>query len=159
MADLQFSVRRAGPFDSRAMAGLLQALVDRGGTTAIKGPVSAEYMAEWMGSDADRSAWFLAETQTGEVLGFQTIGPHPDLPQDVCDIATFTRLGHSGLGVGSALFNATGPVARRLGYRSINATIRAENEGGPIYYQSRGFEPVPNAIPLDPRVSMRFDLD
>ena len=46
----------------------------------------------------------------------------------------------SGLGIGSALFEATKRVARDIGYVWINANIRADNAGGLAYYQSRGFE-------------------
>ena len=60
-----------------------------------------------------------------------------------------------------------GPVeaARRLGYTWINATIRADNEGGLAYYQSRGFETyqIVRDVPLAggqrvDRVKKRFDL-
>jgi L-amino acid N-acyltransferase YncA len=44
------------------------------------------------------------------------------------------------LGIGSALFAATRKTAKALGYKWINANIRADNEGGLIYYQSRGFQ-------------------
>ena len=101
----------------------------------------------------------MAEDESGNLLGFQTIGPKPSLPNDVCDIATFTRVGHTGIGIGSALFEKTKKAARKLRYSQINATIRAENEGGQIYYQSRGFEPISSQVPLDPRVHMRYALD
>ena len=71
--------------------------------------------------------------------GFQWIAPQPDLPADACDIATFVRIGKTGLGIGSALFNATRQAAADMGYAWINANIRADNDGGLIYYQSRGF--------------------
>jgi L-amino acid N-acyltransferase YncA len=152
-------VRRAGEFDCRLMAELLQAIIDKGGTTAIKGPISAGYMRDWMSAEPDLSAWYVAESDQGDFFGFQTIGPNPKLPGDVCDIATFTRVGNTGHGVGSALFAKMVRAAQKLGYREINATIRAENEGGQIYYQSRGFERMTSQIPLDPRVHMRFTLD
>jgi len=73
------------------------------------------------------------------VVGFQWIEPQGYLPVEAAEIASFVMLGKSGLGIGSALFEATKTVARQLGYRWINANIRADNEGGLIYYQSRGF--------------------
>ena len=59
---------------------------------------------------------------------------------DAAEIATFTKIGKTGLGIGSALFRATEKAARGLGYTWINANIRADNAGGLAYYQSRGFE-------------------
>ena len=62
-----------------------------------------------------------------------------DQPPEACDIASFVQVGRTGLGIGSALFDATAQAAARLGYVWINATIRADNHGGLTYYQSRGF--------------------
>jgi hypothetical protein len=53
-----------------------------------------------------------------------------------------------------------------LGYAWINANIRADNEGGLIYYQSRGFRDydrwegyqLPSGLVVD-KVLKRFDLD
>jgi L-amino acid N-acyltransferase YncA len=74
-----------------------------------------------------------------QVVGFQWIEPADYLPADAAEIATFVKIGQTGLGIGSKLFDATRNAAKSLGYRWINANIRADNEGGLIYYQSRGF--------------------
>jgi ribosomal protein S18 acetylase RimI-like enzyme len=73
-------------------------------------------------------------------MGFQWIEPARYLPPEAAEIATFARMGHTGLGIGSKLFEATQSAAKALGYAWINANIRADNGGGLIYYQSRGFE-------------------
>ena len=91
--------------------------------------------------------------------------PDERLPSEACDVATFVRLGQTGLGIGSKLFEATKRAARELGYSWINATIRADNESGLTYYQSRGFEdyarktdvPLGNGFSVD-RISKRYDL-
>lgn len=133
-------IRRAGPIDTTAMADLLNTIIAKGGTTALTNPVSSQELQRWMATDATRSAWHLAEDDNGALLGFQFIGPHGDLPPEACDIATFVRVGQTGLGIGSRLFDATRAAAHALGYVWINATIRADNSGGLAYYQSRGFE-------------------
>jgi L-amino acid N-acyltransferase YncA len=65
-----------------------------------------------------------------------------------------------------AVSRATERAAQKLGYAWINATIRADNEGGLVYYQSRGFrqwkhehdvEIAPGRV-VD-RVCTRYDLD
>ncbi|MDP4990334.1 MAG: GNAT family N-acetyltransferase [Marivita lacus] len=134
------TIRRAGDLDAREMADLLDAIIRKGGTTAHTDPVSRSTLLDWMQRDPQRSAWHVAEDEAGKILGFQFLEPHPELPSDACDIATFVRLGQTGLGVGSKLFEASKRAARDLGYSWINATIRADNEGGLAYYQSRGFE-------------------
>jgi len=132
------SVRRAGPLDARPMAELLNAVIALGGTTAMTSPASADTLRDWMARP--RAIWHLAEDPEGEVLGFQWVDPHPTLGAEVAQIASFARPGRTGLGIGSALFEATKPACRAEGYVWINAEIRADNSGGLIYYQSRGFE-------------------
>ncbi|WP_323768428.1 GNAT family N-acetyltransferase [Antarctobacter sp.] len=122
------------------MAGLLNEIIEAGGTTAIIRPVTADDLRTWMTRRPERAAWHLAENEGGAVMGFQWIEPADYLPVDAAEIATFARLGQTGLGIGSALFRATEKAARTLGYQWINANIRADNAGGLAYYQSRGFE-------------------
>ncbi len=137
-------VRRAGPLDARPMAELLNAVIAQGGTTALTEPVTTALLQTWMQRDP-RAIWHIAEDDSGTLLGFQYIEPHASHGDDphgdrVAQIATFARVGHTGMGIGSALFEATRTAARAAGYTWINAEIRADNSGGLIYYQSRGFE-------------------
>lgn len=132
------NVVRAGRLHTSGMAEVLNAIIAHGGTTALATPVSGADLLEWMSHS--RSAWHVAEDDKGLVLGFQWIEPADYLPPEAAEIATFARIGHTGLGIGSALFQATEQAARELGYSWINANIRADNTGGLAYYQSRGFE-------------------
>ena len=159
------TIRRAGKLDARQMAELLDAIIEKGGTTAHTSRVSRDTILEWMQRAPIQSAWHVAEDVSGEILGFQFIEPYPDLPPDACDIASFVRLGKTGLGVGSKLFEASRKAAKVLGYLWINAKIRADNTGGLAYYQSRGFETyahhsaqrLANGELVD-KVSKRYDL-
>ena len=159
-------VRRAGDLDTRDMAELLNAIIRKGGTTAHTREVSADTIKSWFRRDPERSAWHIAENDAGKVLGFQFIEPHNDLPPEACDIATFVRLGQTGLGIGSKLFEANRAAALAMGYKWINATIRADNSGGLAYYQSRGFESydrhsdqvLANGFVVD-KISKRYALD
>ncbi|EIE50119.1 acetyltransferase [Salipiger aestuarii] len=132
-------IRRAAPLDARDMAALLSDIVATGGSTAMTDPVSQTDMLAWMEGDP-RSIWHIAEDAVGDILGFQFIEPHRDHGATVGQIGTFAKAGKSGLGIGSKLFEATKEAARVAGYRWINAEIRADNAGGLIFYQSRGFE-------------------
>ncbi len=133
------NVRRAMNLDAKSMAKLLNEIIRIGGTTALTRAVTGEDLMEWMANDPDRSAWHVALNDTETVVGFQWITPAGYLPPEAAEIATFVQVGQTGLGIGSALFKATAKAAKDLGYTWINANIRADNEGGLIYYQSRGF--------------------
>lgn len=158
-------VRRATALDASSMAELLNAIIEKGGTTALTRPVTARDIKDWMAVDPDRSSWQVALDDAEAVVGFQWIAPHVKLPPEACDIASFVQLGRTGLGIGSALFDATRRAAVRLGYDWINATIRADNTGGLTYYQSRGFRDwaFDQGVTLDSgqvvnKISKRFDL-
>jgi ribosomal protein S18 acetylase RimI-like enzyme len=135
-------VRRAHPFDAGATAALLQAIVARGGTTAIDGPVTGDEVRGWMTTPG--SIWHVAETG-GEIVGVQWVEPHPALPPDAASIATFAAEGRQGLGIGTRLFQATVAAARARGLARLRAVIAPHNAGGRAYYRSRGFERVADA--------------
>lgn len=158
-------LRRAGPADARDIARLLSDVLAASDTSAMAGPVEAATIRDWMGAAPGRTVWHVAETEDGTILGVQWIKPRADLPEDMADIATFAAFGRQRLGTGSALFSRTVPAARALGYRWLHASIRADNEGGLVYYRSRGFEPFDRVIgaPLADgrrvdRIRMRYDL-
>ena len=134
------TVRSAIAFDAPSMAKLLNAIIAQGGTTALTGTVSAADLSEQMASNDGRAAWHVAVTPSDDVVGFQWIYAADYLPAEAAEIATFVQIGQTGLGIGSKLFDATCMAARALGCTWINANIRADNEGGLIYYQSRGFQ-------------------
>ena len=159
------TVRRATRLDLDDMASLLNEIIAAGGTTALTRAVTADDLGARIDSSGDRGAWHVALDGQDRVVGFQWIAPNTDLPPEAADIATFVQTGQTGLGIGSALFDATKEAAMALGYGWINATIRADNEGGQIYYQSRGFEdygmirdvPLSSGLRVDKRLK-RYDL-
>jgi L-amino acid N-acyltransferase YncA len=159
-------IRRAGALDAGPMADLLNAIIRKGGTTALTKPVTRDDLAAKMTAHAGRNAWHLVEDDSGHVMGFQWVAPHDRLPPEACDIATFVEIGQTQLGIGSSLFDASRRAATDLGYHWINATIRADNTGGLAYYQSRGFEPyaLQKGVALEDgtlvdKISTRFALD
>ena len=132
------NVRKAISLDQESMARLLNSIIAEGGTTALTRPVKGADIGDWMSTP--HSAWHVALNDREEVVGFQWIAPGSDyLPPEAAEIATFVEIGQTGLGIGSKLFEATKSAAKDLGYVWINANIREDNEGGLIYYQSRGF--------------------
>lgn len=134
------NIRPAITLDAGSMARLLNAIITEGGTTAITNTVSGRDLAQWMAGNDGRAAWHVAVNAGEEVVGFQWIEAAEYLPPEAAEIATFVQIGQTGLGIGSKLFDATRTAAKAIGYKWINANIRADNEGGLIYYQSRGFQ-------------------
>ena len=134
------TVRPAARFDTAIMAQLLNEIITIGGTTAIARPVTGGDLAEWMASIPDRSAWHVAWMKPRQVVGFQWIESAQSCRQRLPRSPPLCQVGQTGLGIGSALFDATAQAAKTLGYVWINANIRADNDGGLTYYQSRGFQ-------------------
>jgi len=137
---MPISVRPAISADFLQMAELFNQIVAAGGTTAHQSSVSAEELFGWMEKHTDSNVWHVAQNRTGQILGFQFIEPHVDLPADAGDIATYVRVSATKTGIGSKLFETTRLAAQRLGLVWLNATIRSDNTGGLAYYQSQGFQ-------------------
>ena len=131
-------IRRAGAQDIGAMTDLLNEVIRQGDTTAYTEEVTRQSIKDRM--QIDLAIWHLAEDDAGALLGFQWVAPLDSEPDLVAEIATFARVGQTGLGIGSALFDTTRKACIGSGYQWIRANIRADNTGGLAYYQSRGFE-------------------
>ena len=156
--------RPVQPGDAAELAALLNEIIARGGTTAFETPFTAQTLCDAYLIGPTVHCCFVAESG-GRLLGFQTLGTQNFLPATIGDIATFTRVGGTQSGVGSALFAATCARARQLRLAAINATIRSDNTGGLAFYSRIGFidheivpaVPLNNGTPVD-RIRKRFAL-
>jgi L-amino acid N-acyltransferase YncA len=165
-SSILIQVRDALAEDAASLADLLNAIIAKGGTTALEQPFTPERLATtYLVGSAVLCCFIAVDQTTGRTEGFQTLGRYPGLPDDIGDIGTFARIDGKQRGVGSALFAATRERARSLGLTAINATIRADNVGGLAFYQKMGFldHSVTRAIPLRDgrpvdRVNKRFRL-
>lgn len=159
-----FSIRQAQPGDVAALVELLNEIIGAGGTTAIEEPLTDADFEHWFLSGPDCMACHVAVTPDFSIAGFQALERTSRLPDGWADIATFTRRPRIP-GVGSALFPVTREFARTAGFTTINATIRADNEGGLAYYAKLGFVdysiaagvPLLDGTPVD-RLSKRYNL-
>jgi len=164
MPDIE--VRDARREDAAELAELLNAIIARGGTTALEDPFTPERLADAYIDGPDTLCCFVAvDRVAGRIEGFQALGRYAGLPLDVGDIGTFARLGGTQQGTGSALFAATRDRAVELGLAAIIATIRADNAGGLAFYAGQGFQDasITPAVPLKDgsrvdRVNKRFAL-
>jgi len=159
-------IRPVRSSDAAEAADLLNAIIARGGTTALETPYSPQHLADVYLTGPDVLCCFVAlDGETGRIEGFQTLCRNRDLGPDWGDVGTFSRVGGTQRGVGTALFAATRARALELGLTGINATIRADNEGGLAFYGKLGFAdyqieraiPLKDGTPVD-RISKRYVL-
>jgi RimJ/RimL family protein N-acetyltransferase len=150
--------------DAPALSGILNAIIEFGGTTAYQVPFTPQ---DLRGAHLDGPTVICCHTALldGVPVGFQCLNRVPYLPEGWGDIATFTRRTDPVPGAGRALFAATHARAVELGLIALNATIRADNHPGLRYYARLGFADygVYPAVPLDDgtavdRIRRRFDL-
>ena len=132
-------VRPGGPDDVPQLCELLNAIIRVGGTTAYERPMTTAQFVDHFFKEQIQISLFVAEDPGGELLGFQVLTTHEQLPEDWGNIATFAAVTAQNAGIGSALFAETREIARRFGLKAINATIRADNAGGLAYYDRMGF--------------------
>jgi GNAT superfamily N-acetyltransferase len=134
-------IRAAQPSDATAMSEMLQRLVAAGKRTsrADEGFVLQTYI-----TDPHRIVCSLAEDETGQLLGFQSM----KLATDGNPYGTPTGWGIIGThvsplaarrGVGSGLFEVTRKAAVEAGIPRIEAFIGATNIEGQNYYEKMGF--------------------
>jgi L-amino acid N-acyltransferase YncA len=151
--------------DAAALADLLNEIIAAGGTTAYQIPFTPEAFAETHIDGPGVLTSVVAHDEDGVAMGFQILLRDERLPEGWGDIGTFARRGTVQRGTGSALFAATCAAARKLGLVGINATIRADNEGGLAFYGKQGFRdhavavavPLNDGTPVD-RISKRYPL-
>ena len=160
-----FTIRPAVDDDTEGMRTLLNEIIRIGGTTAITNELSPDEIREWFISGEKVVSCFVAVDSDGAVVGFQSLSTYGSLPAGWVDIATFASRSRQKSGVGSALFARTVAAASKLGFSTINASIRVDNMGGLAYYSRMGFATYLNEIG-DPqtherafnRVHKRFDV-
>ena len=164
---MSVEVRPATSADALELAELLNGIIARGGTTALEEAFTPERLDETYLTGPDVLSCVVAvDPGSGRLEGFQTLIREAHLPEDIGDIGTFSRVGGTQRGIGSALFAATRDRARALGLAAMNAEIRADNLGGLAFYSKVGFQdydvnraiPLSDGTPVD-RINKRYPLN
>ena len=141
----QIKLQPATSEDADRLAALLNQIIKTGGTTAHLHPFDRERLLNHYLAPPSAISCFVAEVG-GTIAGFQALewsdpnwlGPD-SLPADWALIASFVDADFQGRGIGKALFTKTLAAAQSAGARCIDATIRADNQGGLAFYTSLGF--------------------
>ncbi|MCP3970439.1 MAG: GNAT family N-acetyltransferase [Rhodobacteraceae bacterium] len=141
---MKLATRAAVPADAGQMCDLINRLIGLGGGTAHRRAFDARRMRRHYLRPDTLICCTIAD-EAGAVLGFQalvwpSVGPGFDLfDPGWAIIASFTRAGHQGRGIGRAMFAATLKRARAAGVRTIDASISGRNTAGLAYYHAMGF--------------------
>ncbi len=124
--------------DAAAMSEVQNRIIRIGATTAHEVEYDAAFVAKHYVNGPEVICSHVAEDDLG-LIGFQSWGHHPALPEKWGDIGSYVTPDRQRTGAGSALFAVTLSVARSHGIKAINATIRGDNMAGLSYYSRRGF--------------------
>ena len=153
-------VRAATASDAAAMAGILNAIIAIGGTTAHETAKSEAQVCKDYVDGPDTLVSAVVEV-AGRIIGWQSVGMWQGDPH----IGTFVQPDIQAKGAGQALFRQTCASLRDRDVGYIIAHIRADNVPGLAYYVRLGFRDIGD----DPefrlqdgrkvgRVHRRFDL-
>lgn len=165
---MSVTIRPATREDATDLIGVVNAIIAAGGTTAHQTPFDANRLYRHYVAPLGIVSCQVAVLD-GVPVGFQSLQWPDDegdpFPDGWAIIASFVAPEAAGQGIGRALFEATREAARAAGVTTIDATIRADNQGGLRYYGGLGFADydVLRAIPLRDgtrvdRIRKRFDL-
>ena len=141
---VQITLRRATPDDAASITAIWQAIAAEKVYSAIDRPFTIEEERAYIQSLSAREAIFLAETSTGQVVGFQSLdlwARHIGSMSHVAQLGTFVRREWRGRGVGRQLAQHTLAFARSVGYEKIVIFVRASNSGAQKFYAGLGFAP------------------
>ena len=156
----------ATPGDAQGIIDLLNPIIREGGTTAIGIEIDLDQQSAYLAKAGPRNIFFVAVNRlSGEIIGFQYVEDHHDLPKLCGDIGSFVKRGNGRQGIASAMNHLTFAKARSSGFVELNATIRADNISGLEFYEHSGFYTVSikpqqlldNGEPVD-RINKRLAL-
>lgn len=134
-------IRPVIPADAEGIARVLQQLVE---AKKRSKPSDVEFVRRHYIDHPDGIQCFVAEDESGEILGFQSLkmakaGNKYGAPTGWAIIGTHISPKAARRGVGTQLFKATIDAARDAKVPAIEAFIGAKNAEGQAYYEAIGF--------------------
>jgi len=143
---MHFVVRAVSEDDAPAIVALLNPLIAAGAYTVLDEPSTVADQLAFIRNLPERSVYHAA-VRDGRVVGIQDVVPLAETRvfDHVGEISTFVALDARRQGVGRALCAATVTAARRLRFRKLLATIRADNAAALAYYTGCGFREIGTA--------------
>jgi ribosomal protein S18 acetylase RimI-like enzyme len=138
MTGTPFVIRMAFESDAEAIIAILEGVAAERIHTAIHNPWSADQQRRFMARLSSREAVHLAESETGVVVGYQTLELWASMAH-VGQLGTFLSADWRRRGVGEALFRRTLVFAREHEFSKFVIQVRASNNSAQSFYRSVGF--------------------
>jgi L-amino acid N-acyltransferase YncA len=140
-ASKTFAVRPATHDDLPTIAGIYNWAVNQTFATIDSEPLSQEEVTRWYEAHVRRNPLIVAE-EDGDVIGWARLMPWKQRGFDIVEDLVYVDPVHHGRGIGRELLARLVEDARSLGYRTIVASVAADNSPGLKLHQSLGFEVV-----------------
>ena len=136
-----FTIRAATHDDLKAIVGIYNWAVNQTFATIDSEPLDPEEAAAWWEAHGKRSKLLVCVDETG-VIGWARLLPWNQRGFDIVEDLVYVDPVHQGRGIGRGLLAELIKEARGLGYRTIVATVAADNRAGLALHTRLGFEPV-----------------
>ena len=135
------TIRPALIEDLPAIVGIYNWAVNQTFATIDSEPLDPEEARQWW-DDAKRSPLLVADLGDDGVGGWARLFPWKQRGFDIVEDLVYVDPLHHGQGLGRQLLTELVQAARGLGYRTIVASLAADNRGGLRLHQSAGFDVV-----------------
>ena len=135
-------IRRATGNDSVQIVAIWQRIAAERVHSAIDVPWTVEDERKYIDSLTPREVVHLATTESGEIVGFQSLDlwePTITSMKHVAQIGTFLLPEWRRHGVGKVLFATTQEFAKNADYDKAVIQVRASNHAAQSYYRQLGF--------------------
>jgi L-amino acid N-acyltransferase len=136
-----FTVRPARVEDLPAVVGIYNWAVNQTFATIDQEPLSTEEAQEWW-HDAKRYPLLVADLEHDGVAGWARLFPWKQRGFDIVEDLVYVDPLHHQEGIGRELLAQLVDAARDLGYKTIVASLAADNRAGLRLHEKAGFEVV-----------------
>jgi putative acetyltransferase len=145
---MNYQIRLITQEDNKALSDVIKRTLEEIGC-AMDGTVYTDEATDHMydGYQDDRSVYYIAESEEGEVLGGSGIAPIPNQENNYCELQRmFLSTNARGLGIGTALMSKCIDFAKEAKYDLIYLETFDEMHDARKLYQRSGFEYVDYAL-------------
>jgi phosphinothricin acetyltransferase len=136
-----FAIRPATRDDLQAIVGIYNWAVNQTFATIDSEPLDTEEAEAWWEAHGRRSKLIVSTDESG-VIGRARLFPWKQRGFDVVEDLVYVDPVHQGRGIGRALLAELIKEAQGLGYKTIVATVAADNRSGLELHTKLGFEMV-----------------
>lgn len=150
---------RASEDDAAAILDIFNHYVEHSFASYFKTKVGPEFAARLFSIGA-RHGFVTAKDEAGRVLGFGLLHPyHPgDTFERAAELSYFLDPDCTRQGIGSRMLTHLTEQAKRLGIRTLLASISSRNEESLAFHRKHGFEEVARLPKIGEKFGEPFDV-